>query len=393
MNKWIAILFSGMLLFSAQTFGRTIPLTGQPVVQFDDLQNKIVYFMRRHDVPGASVAIMRNGKLLYARGYGWADVDKKQQVQPNSLFRIASMSKAITAATVIHLIQDHELTYQTKIFSVLNDLQPRPGMRLNPQIKNIAVVDVLRMLSGWQNAGYFGFDPIFGPWSNSYTKKLGANTPPSCAMAVEFMMGVPLKNAPGTNFSYSNVDYCLLGLLINKITNRPYGYQGYEEYVRSSILHPMGIEDMQIGSTSATLPNEVHYYGATNNNQFPYGHDGILHKAYSAAGWVATASDLVKFENGLMHMLNQESLNYILAMPPGIRYRKNYPTHYAMGWFISKRKHGGYAWVTHGSFTGTRSIMVKRPDGYVIAVIFNTEPWPQRRALANITYTLLNTKL
>lgn len=396
MTKWIAkILLLGMAMVYSTLFASTPPLTGSSVKRFDRLQHDIISYMRRHDIPGASVAIMHNGKLLYARGIGWANVKTKTPVQPNSLFRIASISKTITAAAVMQLIQEHKINYDSKIFSVLNDLHPLPHMRENPLIKRITILNVLRMLSGWDGDELIGFDPVFGPWPPAYARKLSEKAPVRCHTAAEFMMGMPLQSVPGTHFSYANINYCLLGLVVNKVTHQPYGYQGYEQYVQMSVLRPMGITDMQIGSTEAPLPHEVHYYADVTNEQFPYGHEGIMHKAYSVGGWVATATDLVKFQHGLVQMLNYRSLTYIEEMPPGIHYRLvggYYPTHYGMGWFISRYMHST-AWVTHGSFTGTRSILVKRPDGYVIAIIFNKKPSPQFKALREMVYTLLKTPL
>ncbi|MBX9706123.1 MAG: beta-lactamase family protein, partial [Gammaproteobacteria bacterium] len=265
-------------------------------------------------------------------------------------------------------------------------------------VKTITVVDLLRMLSGWDGDSYIGFDPVFGPWPQSYARKLNAVPPVSCQLAAQFMMGMPLQSKPGTHFSYANINFCLLGLIVNKLGGTVYGYQGYESYVREHLLAPMGITDMRIGSTEANeaFPNEVHYYStsAEPNPQLPYGHEDILHKAYAVGGWVASAIDLVKFANGVGKLFNKTSLYYMEEMPPGLHYKMvhgYYPTHYAMGWFLTRR-YNGYTWVTHGSFTGTRSVIVKRPDGYIIAVIFNKEPWPQGAALSQITYVLSQAK-
>jgi CubicO group peptidase (beta-lactamase class C family) len=255
-------------------------------------------------------------------------------------------------------------------------------------VQRITVINLLRMLSGWDGDEYIGFDAVFGPWPSAYVHKLDAKPPVTCKLAAEFMMGMPLQSIPGTHFSYANINYCLLGLIINKTIQQPYGYQAYQQFIQMSLLLPFGIHDMRIGSTSKLLPNETHYYATKFNNQFPYGRENILHKAYSVGGWVATASDLVKFTYGFAHMLNKETTMYLNEMPPGLHYKLIggfYPTHYAMGWFIT-HKANGYLLYTHGSFTGTRSIIVMRPDGYIISVIFNKRPWPVVSSLHQLIY-------
>ncbi len=387
--KWIInTLLLGTALTNSICYARAQPLTGKVVKSYIPIQRKIIYFMHKHELPGASMAIMRNGKVVYQRGFGYANYSRKIKVQPSNLFRIASVSKVVTATAIIKLIQDHRLSYNTKVFKFLNDLHVRPGMHRNPLIDRITVINVLRMLSGWDGDEYIGFDPVFGPWPHLYAHKLKAKTPVSCKLATEFMMGMPLQAMPGTHFSYANINYCILGLLVNKAIHRPYGYQPYQQFIQMSILRPMGIHDMRIGSTTTILPNEVSYYATKFNNEFPYGHENILHKAYAVGGWVATASDLAKLAYGFEHLINKTSAHYLNEMPPGVRYKLVggfYPTHYAMGWFVTHRR-DGYVLYTHGSFTGTRSVIVIRPDGYIISIIFNKRPWPVVGSLHELVY-------
>src|SRR5690242_2520292 len=93
-----------------------LPVTGpkSPDLQpFDDMMTE---FLATHEVPGASLAISRHGKLVYAKGFGYADSNKHEPIRPRSLFRIASISKPITAVAVLQLVEKGSLRLESKVF-------------------------------------------------------------------------------------------------------------------------------------------------------------------------------------------------------------------------------------------------------------------------------------
>src|SRR4051794_22532805 len=95
-NVWIRLVIT-VALCQTVCYAET-PVTGPENPLLKPLDDLMLSFILQHEVPGAAVAVARNGKLVYARGFGLADVKKKEAVQPNSLFRIASVSKPITGA-------------------------------------------------------------------------------------------------------------------------------------------------------------------------------------------------------------------------------------------------------------------------------------------------------
>src|ERR1700738_2578661 len=162
-------------------------------------------FMRRWNLPGAALVVMKNGKVTTARGYGWADMQSRTPVQPNDLFRIASTSKTFTAVTILKLIQEGKLNLDDKVFLILNDLKPLTGRSINPQIYQITVKNLLQMSSGWFNLGAGHFDPMFGPCPKNFLAALSPELPASCATTTRYMMSQPLRHKPGTTYVYSNM--------------------------------------------------------------------------------------------------------------------------------------------------------------------------------------------
>ncbi len=94
------------------------PITGTANPTFAKLDEAILAQMKLLDATAATVAISREGKLLYSRGYGWSDEAKKIPTQPDALLRIASISKPITAAAIKQLVRDKKLALDAKVFSL-----------------------------------------------------------------------------------------------------------------------------------------------------------------------------------------------------------------------------------------------------------------------------------
>lgn len=363
-------------------------------LQADPADQMVKQLMQQYHLPGAAIAVMRNGKLIKARGYGWANKAKHTKASPHQLFRIASVSKILTGVSTLQLIQAGKLHYQSNAFSVLKIKALSPKYR-NKASEKITVRNLLLMAGGWGNSHDTGIDLNFGPLPWIATHNFHLKAPLTCEETARLAQNVTLDYPPGTTFAYANPNYCLLGLLISKVNHLAYTPQAYQHYVQQHLLTPLGIHDMLIGSTNKSLPNEVHYYTNNPNQQLPYGNTQVLQKTYAFGGWLASPIDLVKLINGLPKLLNQQQLNFISTKPSHIFYKlkkTTIPYYYSSGFWLYPQK-TGLAWVGHGGFTGTRAIVIKRPDKTIIALIFNKRPRPSTPALDNIRSQLLKVKI
>jgi N-acyl-D-amino-acid deacylase len=362
-----------------------IPITGIPVPGMESFDRIVTDLMAKWQIPGGQVAVTKDGRLVFAHGYGQADVDLKQPVQPDSLFRIASISKPITAVAVLKLAEEGRLDLDAKAFRILDHLKPPTGASVDPRMWDITIRELLQHSGGWDRTK--SFDPMF--ISTEAAQAVGVAPPASCETIIRYMLGQRLDFDPGTKYAYSNFGYCVLGRIIEKVTA-----QKYEDYVRANLLGPIGIADMRIGHTQLKdrAENEVHYYdylGAplvqsvfpdvTSAVPAPYG-DFYLEAMDSHGGWIASAADLVRFAVSIdgerqPAFLTPESVQIMTSRPaPPLWVGEDY--WYGMGWMIRPIEGTSANWWHAGSLPGTRTLLVRTYHGLSWAALFNTRPPP-----------------
>lgn len=347
-------------------------------------------FIEKHHVPGCSVAVTDHGRLVYQRCFGFADIAQQQPVQPDSLFRIASISKPITAVAILQLIEQQKLKLDDPIFQILK-YEPHlvDGAKFDERQNKITIRHLLQHRGGWDRDK--SFDAMFQ--SLRFADSLHAAPPAGPNEVIRCMRGLPLDFEPGERYAYSNFGYCLLGRVIELLTN-----QSYEEYVQQHVLEPLGIRSMRLGKTvlKDRVEHEVRYYDpgtdpsvfATNRGQtVPLAYGAFNLEAMDAhGGWLATSTDLIRFacafdEPDKCKILNANSIRQMYERPtpdPELDAEgKPKPTWYSLGWFVRPvGKDGGLnAWHT-GSLPGTSTILIRLNNGRNVAVLFNSRVSP-----------------
>jgi len=340
-------------------------------------------FMAQYHIPGASLAVGRNGKLIYARGFGFADQETRQPVQPDSLFRIASLSKMFTATAVLQLAEQHKLKRSDPVLSILKH-KPFNGQMIDDRWKSVTIDQLLHHTGGWDRDA--SYDPMFRPVL--IAKTLGEHPPADQDMIIRYMLGQKLDFDPGTRYAYSNFGYCLLGRVIEQVSG-----EKYELYVKHHLLAPLGIKDMRLGRTREKdrAETEVTYFAPGSAKSvftedlgqpvpWPYG-GWNLEAMDSHGGWIASAADLVRFgqsfdEGASTPLLDRESIRTCFARPagaPGWKGEKPLPTYYGCGWQVRPVGTSGKMNTWHtGLLDGTSTLLVRRYDGLTWAVLFNT---------------------
>jgi N-acyl-D-amino-acid deacylase len=377
----LVLLATLLLLVSCQQ-ASPIPTTGEVSWHTSQYDRAILAVMEKWAIPGGALAAARDGKLVLARGYGFADVEQGELAQPDSLFRIASISKPITAVAILQLVEQGKLDLDGPVFDVLDSLAPAAGATTDPRLREITIRQLLEHTGGWDRST--SFDPMFN--TSTIAAEFGSPGPAECRTVIRYMLGLPLDFDPGTRYAYSNFGYCVLGRVIEEVSG-----QAYEAYVTDHVLRPVGIEDMRLGRSrlSDRQPGEVHYYdqeGAPLTQPIfrdlpdpvpvPYG--GFhLEAMDSHGGWIASATDLVRFVVALdtgrpATVLQPQTLAEMLAPPNPLPWEDS-GIYYGLGWNVQPVGDEANWWHT-GSLPGTMTFLYRASNGLTWAALFNTRP-------------------
>jgi len=346
-------------------------------------------FLDQHRGVGLAVAVTRDGQLVHASGYGYADLAQDQPVTPHSLFRIASISKPITAVAILQLVEQQQLNLDDGILDYLDcrDDFEQAGPDCDPRWASITIRHLLEHRGGWDRDR--SFDAMFR--SVAFAQKLGVPCPAGCQDVIRAMVDQPLDFDPGQRYAYSNFGYNLLGRVIEKITG-----QTYEAYVQQHVLEPLGIQSMRIGNTrlESRTPGEVRYYHpGPARSVFADDLDQPVPAAYGAwhleamdshGGWIASAVDLVRFAAAFddpanCPLLSEASVRLMAQRPEGAAGNDGdqpKDVYYSLGWQVRDLGDGRLNHWHTGSLPGTATILIRRHDGLNFVALLNSRVSP-----------------
>jgi D-alanyl-D-alanine carboxypeptidase len=322
--------FSSPVTYTVSTAGGVLQsYTVTLITGITAIDQNVAAFMAQYNIPALSIAITLNEKLVYAQAYGKSGIGDNQNASTGDLYRISSLSKQITSAAIMRLIDQGKIHMEDKVFGTGSILGTDFGTQ--PYSAGITDINVGELLHHTE-----------GGWPDNTTDPLGTNPTFTMQQIVTWGLdNVPLLQPPGTpqSYYYSHFGYCILGRVIEKITG-----MSYVNAVQSLILQPSGISDMQIAANTLAgrLPNEVVYYG--QNNEDPYSFN--IARMDAANGWVASATDLARF---LVHVDGLSAQTILSPTAIGIMSTGSVANpKYACGWEINT-----YNWFHHGNLPGT----------------------------------------
>jgi CubicO group peptidase (beta-lactamase class C family) len=309
------------------------------------IDTTITAFMQKYDVPGLSFALSKDGKILFAKGYGFANRESRAEVTPEHPFRIASVAKPITAITIMKLVEMKQLSLDDKVFGSTGIL----GKTYPTSDKHLLQVTVRHLLE-------HGVGP---EWGNNKNDPMFMKPDYSHRKLINWVLETrKLTNAPGTSYNYSNLGYCVLGRVIETATGRT-----YEDAVQN-LFRRHGIKSLELAFSKRSRSVSVVVYYAQGKGE-PYGMR--LERMDAHGGWQATAVDLVKLmlvADGKPEVPDIISAESAKIMTTAGAHNKNY----ALGWAVNKHNN----WWHMGSLPGTASIIVRADNGMCWAVLLNT---------------------
>ena len=341
--------------------------------EYSQLDQSFNHFIQKWDLASASVAIAKDGKLIYAKGFGYADKEDSIKAEPYSLYRVASVSKLITAVGIMRLVEDKMLSLDTKVFGkegLLNDTVY--SHYVDKRVEDITVKNLLNHSAGWTS--YWG-DHMF--INDMIAKSLKKPLPVSLQDIVCFALSKRLHFQPGTYSSYCNLGFSILQLVVEKASGK-----SYESYIKENVFYPLNIDDAHLAYNFDSLryPNEARYYEIPEAEKviaFDGSKESILKSRGgndirtlgAAGGWVISSVSMLKLilaidgNNNFPDLLTKQSI---------MRMVEKDGDYQPLGW---KTIYPNGKWWRSGSFPGTSALAVMRSDGFSYVFLTNTSPW------------------
>ncbi len=377
----------------------TVPVTGEPGTDLEPINELLLKTLTDNNIPGATLTVARDGMIIYERGFGYSDLEQQTPMAANTTLRIASISKPMTAVAVLLLVDDGQLKLDDHVIdSLVRDKRFALPKDADPAWSRVTIRQLLQHSGGGNRDK--SKDPMFELLAISRALELKqlARIPD----IVRYQLSRPLDFEPGTEYQYSNFGYCLLGRVIEAASGQP-----YEAFVTERILKPAGMHQTRLGKTRLAdrADDEAHYYTQTLKTypavrdaahrgksgkfelvQAPYGQfDLEVMDAHGA--WTSTASDLVRFavamDSGTKPLLKPDSLRQLRERPAFAD--SDADTWYGLGWSVRSIKGLDHVSMWHtGQLAGTSTILVKRGDNFVWAVLFNCDESQDGKACATL---------
>ena len=312
------------------------------VARADSLDSFIADEMRAQHIPGMSVAVVKDGSLRKARGYGLANVELQAPASAETVYQLASMTKQFTAAAVMLLVQDGKLGLDDNVAKLLDDAPA--------SWSGITVRHLLTMTSGIAD-----YSQRFGDSREDFTEE----------RLYDSIQKLPLDFAPGEKWQYSNSNYVLLAMIIRKLTTT-----SYDAFLGERVFKPLGMADTRRDDESAVVDRRAALYEWRNDRLVNCRHLNASLLNNGDGGLLTTALDLARWDAALEpgRLLSRESLRDVWTP---VSSRGTVLKHYGFGWFLNESK--GHRVVGHGGGRPGTSTQISRflDDRVTVIVLAN----------------------
>lgn len=335
---------------------RALAWAGVPADPVDDY---IAAQMKKHQLPGLSLAVVKDGKVIKAAGYGLANVELGVPATAETVYQWGSVTKMFTSAAVLLLVQDGRLKLDNRLDAHLTNLPPA--------WQSLTLRQLLNHTSGLKN----------------YTELPGFGREPGRRYTPEELLdpvrNEPLGFEPGTKWAYSNTGYYLLGLVIEKVTGRDWG-KFYEE----RIFRPLEMHTARKNERSLVVTNRASGYDVRSNQwvNAPFTHPS---QPAAAGALIGTVLDLAKWDAALYgdQLLNAATRE--LMWTPTVLLDGS-TVDYGLGWQLGSLR--GHRQVSHGgAIPGFLSSVFRLPDDKLTVIVLvngSFDPSGIARAVADL---------
>ena len=318
--------------------------------------------MKAQQIPGVSLAVIKDGRIVLAKGYGLANVEHRVPAKAETIFQSGSMGKQFTATAVMMLMEDGKLAIDDKLNKYFPDA---------PEAwRNVTIRHLLTHTSGMTDY------PSDFDFRRDYTED----------ELYHRAKAIPLAFQPGEKWSYSNLGYVMLGILIHKVSGKFYG-----DFLQERVFKPLEMSTARVISESDIVPNRAAGYrldkGQLKNQNWVSPSlntttDGALYmNVYDMAKWdAALYTEKLLKRSSLEQMWTPVKLNNGQTQP------------YGFGWALGEVK--GHRYVQHGgAWQGFKAQIIRFVDDKFTVVLFANQARTNQSKLAQGVVALYHPEL
>lgn len=319
----------------------------QYITEVQTARRHLFALMKERDLPSASIAVAKDGIIIWAEAFGYADVERKITACPSTQYRIQSVSKPLSALAMAKLYEQGKLDIDADIRNYVPEF-PDKGHKITARLLAL------------HRSGIRDYRDDF--------EALEAKKYDSFIEGLNQFKNDPLEFVPGERFQYSTFNYWLLNAVIECASAMP-----FQQYMQDNIFKPLGMASTTVATSGDTFPNQACYY----DNVTPYSSDGSMVNSppYPLAYLyeISTAEDLVRFANSLASSLpsgfiKKETREMLFEAQS----RYAFIIGYSMGWMSARDLHLRKTYFHFGAGSGGTSFLAIFPEQNVsIAILAN----------------------
>jgi len=323
----------------------------------DVLINGLYHSLDGKAASGIAVLVSKDGNVLYKKGFGYADIEKKELIKPDTKFRIGSITKQFTAAAILKLQEEGRISVTDKLSKFLPDF---------PRANEITIHQLLTHTSGIHS--YTGKPEFITKVTSPITEEA----------LIAFFKNDPYDFNPGEKWQYNNSAFFLLGHIIGKVTGKPYG-----EYLKETFFDPLHMTNTGVHTSKLNLQNEAKGY-TKENGQYKLATNWDMSWAGGAGALYSTVEDLYTWNEALFNgkVLQENSLKAGFTPVVLSNGKKPDNANYGYGWALGDYR--GQDIIEHGGgLHGFISQLARYPEENVTVVLLTNIAPPEVNISSN----------
>ncbi len=298
-------------------------------------------------MPGASVLVAQNGEIVYQKGFGYADIEKKIPVTPDTKFKIGSVSKQFTAVAILKLQEEGKISTDDKLSKYIPDF---------PRGNEVTIYQLLTHTSGIHDYGS--------------TPGLDVTKPVTPRALLDIIKKLPYDSNPGERYLYNNSGYFILAYIVEQLSGKT-----LSEYLNETIFKPLGMTNSGLYYTNIVLDTEAQGY-SMNGEKVTKADFQEMSWAFGVGSMYSTTEDLYKWNEAVFNgkVVSNATLKTVFTQAV---LNSGAKVDYGFGWFLITNS--GLKFIQHsGGVSGFSSYLERQPENNLtVCVLLNSLPSPE----------------